>query len=117
MTYSLINDGDTGLSVRTTLNDILKDANDGKFIANKKENVTLTQNNWTSNNNLYEYEYSDNDIVSGYVVDFVPYNSSVNIVIEAELLPFNAVENEKTVFYARNQPTDNITGELIIFTA
>ena len=30
-TYSLINDGDSGLSVRTTLNAVLQDANDGVF--------------------------------------------------------------------------------------
>jgi hypothetical protein len=31
MNYPLINDGDTGLSIRTTLNDLLQDANDGNF--------------------------------------------------------------------------------------
>lgn len=32
MSYSLINNGDSGLSVRTTINSLLTDANDGVFI-------------------------------------------------------------------------------------
>ena len=31
MTYSLINDGDSGLSVRMTLNELLSDINDGNL--------------------------------------------------------------------------------------
>jgi len=132
-TYSLINSGDTGLKVRTTLNEFIQDANDGNFtgvtgatgatgpvgptgsiVVSKKENITLLDTGWTFSNSLYQYEYLDNDIQLGYVVDFVPYNSDIDIVIEAELYPFNAVENGKTIFYAKNLPTDDISGEIII---
>jgi hypothetical protein len=132
-TYSLINKGDTGLKVRTTLNEFIQDANDGNFngvtgatgatgpvgatgsiVASKKENITLLQTGWTFSNDLYQYEHTDVDIKAGFMVDFVPYNVSIDIVIGAELYPFNAVENEKTIFFAKNLPTDDISGEIII---
>ncbi len=86
----------------------------GSIVADKKENITLLQTSWTLVNQLYEYEYLDSEIELGYVVDFVPYNSDIDSVIDAELLPFNSVESGKTIFFAKNEPLTNISGELII---
>lgn len=114
MTYSIISDGDTGLKVRNTLNQIIQDANDGRFSASKKDDITLLQSGWTFSSNLWSYDHFDNDIKLGYVVDFVPYNDDIDTVIDAEILPYNSVVEGKTIFFSRNEPLGDIKGELII---
>jgi len=82
---------------------------------NKKDNITLLKTNWVLDGNLYKIDLFDDTIKMGYVVDFVPYNDFIEIIINSEILPHNTVFNGKTVFYSKNEPTGNITGEIIIF--
>jgi hypothetical protein len=86
----------------------------GSIVASKKENITLSQNQWGSTGSLWAYEYTDSDINSGYSVDFVPYIANIDVIIEAEIYPFNLVENGKTTFFSKFEPSGDIEGELII---
>ena len=80
----------------------------------KKENITLISGSWVSAS-LYEYLYTDIDIASSSsIVDFTPNTASITTVVSAVIYPTVVVTAGSASFYAENQPTDDITGELVI---
>jgi hypothetical protein len=80
----------------------------------KKENITLASGSWVSAS-LYEYLYTDIDIASSSsIVDFTPNTASITTVVSAVIYPTVVVTAGSASFYAENQPTDDITGELVI---
>jgi hypothetical protein len=80
----------------------------------KKENIILASGSWVSAS-LYGYLYIDSDIVaSSSIVDFTPNTASISTVIGAVVYPTVVVTAGSASFYAQNQPTNDITGELII---
>lgn len=80
----------------------------------KKNNVDLLVSGWSLVSGLYEYTLNDLDIQVSSVVDYTPYNSSVDTVVAAFMLPYMEVQNGFTVFYAKNLPEFDISGQLII---
>jgi len=112
----LMSAGSTGISLSGSISVsgslLVNGSSAGSII--KKENVTLTSGSWVSAS-LYVYTYIDSDIAnSSSIVDFTPNTASFNTVVDAIVYPTVTITAGSASFYATNQPTNNITGELII---
>lgn len=80
----------------------------------KKENITFASSSWVSQS-LYVYTYTDTDIAAiSSIVDFTPNTASFTTVVNAIVYPTVVVTAGSASFYAANQPSANITGELVI---
>lgn len=84
-----------------------------KFIS--VSNVTLTQANWSLVSGLYEYSYSNANITSASLVDVTPKNTTIDIVIAAQILPQGDTSAGAAKFYAKNAPTGDISVDLVIW--
>jgi hypothetical protein len=76
--------------------------------------IDLASGSWALNDGLYEYEYSNALILSTSIVTVVPDNVDIDIVIDAEILPYVLVEAGSITLYAKNAPSGNIQVNLII---
>jgi hypothetical protein len=80
------------------------------------QNQTLTAANWVLNTdtNLYEYNYSNENIVLASEPEMIPHNDSVDEVSAASILPYTTVLDGGMVVYAENLPTSDIIVSIII---
>lgn len=70
--------------------------------------VTLTSGSWSLVSGLYEYSYSNANILDTSIVDVIPTNASISIVKAAEVLPATESFFGYVKIYATNAPTGNI---------
>ena len=77
--------------------------------------VTLTTGGWSLVSGLYEYTYSNANILSTSIVDIIPANASISIVKTAEILPATSSASGSVKIYSTNLPTANITVTVNIF--
>ena len=78
-------------------------------VVKKKTAATLSDVSWTLDTGLYKYTLSDADILAGSIVDIIPQNSTIDIVIAAEMLPAVDVTAGQVVIWCKNEPTANIS--------
>lgn len=77
--------------------------------------ITLTSGSWSLVSGLYEYTYSNANILSTSIVDVIPDNLSVSIVKTADVLPSTSSSAGSVKLYATNAPASNITVTINIF--
>jgi hypothetical protein len=70
--------------------------------------VTLASGSWSLVSGLYEYSYSNANILDTSIVDVIPQNASISIVKTAEILPATESFFGSVKIYATNAPTSNI---------
>jgi hypothetical protein len=70
--------------------------------------VTLTAASWTLVSGLYQYTYSNVNILSTSIVDVIPTNSTIAIVKAADVLPATLSTTGNVTLYATNAPTADI---------
>jgi hypothetical protein len=70
--------------------------------------VTLASGSWSLVSGLYEYSYSNANILDTSIVDVIPQNASISIVKTAEILPATESFFGSVKIYATNAPTANI---------
>lgn len=70
--------------------------------------VTLTTGGWSLVSGLYEYTYSNANILSTSIVDVIPSNSSISIVKAADIMPSTSSASGSVKIYATNLPTGSI---------
>lgn len=70
--------------------------------------ITLTTGGWSLVSGLYEYSYSNTNILDTSIVDVIPQNSSISIVKTAEILPATESFFGSVKIYATNAPTASI---------
>ena len=70
--------------------------------------VTLASGSWSLVSGLYEYSYSNANILDTSIVDVIPQNASISIVKAAEILPATESFFGSVKIYATNAPTGNI---------
>lgn len=70
--------------------------------------ITLTSGSWSLVSGLYEYSYSNANILDTSIVDVIPQNASISIVKTAEILPATESFFGSVKIYATNAPTGNI---------
>jgi hypothetical protein len=70
--------------------------------------VTITAASWSLVGGLYESNYSNGNILSTSIVDIIPSNASVPIVLSAQLLPQTNSTAGSVKIYATNLPLSNI---------
>jgi hypothetical protein len=77
--------------------------------------ITLATGGWTFSGGLYEYTYSNVNILSTSIVDIIPSNASITIVRDADILPANLSAAGTVTMYSTNLPTGNITVSINIY--
>ena len=77
--------------------------------------ITLTTGGWSLVSGLYEYSYSNANILSTSIVDVIPTNASISIVKAADILPATSSASGSVKIYATNAPTADITVTFNIF--
>lgn len=82
------------------------------------KNVILSSVNWVLDvvSNLYEYTYLNELITLSTEPEMIPHNDSVAIVNLSGILPFTTVIDGGMIVYAENEPTGDITVNIIIKT-
>ena len=70
--------------------------------------VTITSGSWSLVGGLYESNYANANILSTSIVDIIPSNASVPIVLSAQLLPQTNSSAGSVKIYATNLPLSNI---------
>jgi len=70
--------------------------------------ITLTTGSWSLVSGLYEYSYSNANILDTSIVDVIPANASISIVKTAEILPATQSFFGYVKIYSTNAPTANI---------
>lgn len=71
--------------------------------------VTLTTGGWSLVSGLYEYTYSNANILSTSIVDVIPASSTIAIVKAADIMPATLSASGSVKIYATNLPTSDIT--------
>lgn len=77
--------------------------------------VTLSSGSWSLVSGLYEYQYSNANILDTSIVDIIPANASISIVKAAEILPATESFFGYVKIFATNAPTGNITVTVNIY--
>lgn len=72
------------------------------------ENITLLQANWTLVAGLYEYNYANAAILVDSIIEIIPYNSTIETVRQAEVLPMVISTAGTVKLYAKYLPAANI---------
>jgi len=70
--------------------------------------LTLTYTSWSLVGSYYEYDLSNANITANSIVDVIPDNDDVSIVIAAEMLPRTDSSSGSVKLYAVNAPTADI---------
>ena len=76
---------------------------------------TLSFSAWTLSGSYYTYIFSNANITSTSIVDFTPYNASINEVSSCRMLPQIDVASGSCTFYATFPPQSNITGTINVW--
>jgi len=71
--------------------------------------ITLTAASWSLVSGLYEYTYSNANILSTSIVDVIPASSTIAIVKAADIMPATLSASGSVKIYATNLPTSDIT--------
>jgi len=71
--------------------------------------ITLTAASWLLVSGLYEYTYSNANILSTSIVDVIPASSTIAIVKAADIMPATLSTSGSVKIYATNLPTSDIT--------
>lgn len=77
--------------------------------------VTLITAGWSLVSGLYEYSYSNANILSTSIVDIIPANSTISIVKAAEILPATQSFSGSVKIFATNAPTGDIIVTINIY--
>jgi len=77
--------------------------------------VTLTSSGWSLVSGLYEYSYSNANILDTSIVDVIPTNASISIVKASDILPATESFFGSVKIFATNAPTGNIVVTVNIF--
>lgn len=77
--------------------------------------VTITTGGWTLVSGLYQYTYSNANILSTSIVDVIPTNASISIVKAADFMPATLSASGTVTIYATNAPTANVIVTINIF--
>lgn len=77
--------------------------------------VTLTTGGWTLISGLYEYNYSNANILSTSIVDVIPSNASVSVVKAADIMPSTLSSAGSVKLYANAAPLSDIVVTINIF--
>lgn len=72
------------------------------------ENITLLPANWTLVSGLYEYNYANAAILADSIIEIIPYNSTIETVRQAEVLPMVISAAGTVKLYAKYLPAANI---------
>ena len=70
--------------------------------------ITLTTGGWSLVSGLYEYTYSNANILSTSIVDVIPASSTISIVKAADIMPATSSASGSVKIYATNLPTASI---------
>ena len=70
--------------------------------------ITLTTGGWSLVSGLYEYTYSNANILSTSIVDVIPASSTIAIVKAADIMPSTSSAAGSVKIYATNLPTASI---------
>ena len=70
--------------------------------------ITLTTGGWSLVSGLYQYTYSNANILSTSIVDVIPQNGSIAIVKAADIMPATLSASGTVTIYATNLPTSSI---------
>ena len=70
--------------------------------------ITLTTGGWSLVSGLYEYTYSNANILSTSIVDVIPASSTIAIVKAADIMPSTSSASGSVKIYATNLPTASI---------
>ena len=71
--------------------------------------ITLTTASWSLVSGLYQYTYSNANILSTSIVDVIPASSTIAIVKAADIMPATSSASGSVTIYATNLPTSDIT--------
>jgi hypothetical protein len=72
------------------------------------ENITLTAANWVLVAGFYEYVYANAAILVDSVIEIIPYNSTIETVRQAEIMPMVVSGIGTVKLYAKNLPSNDI---------
>jgi hypothetical protein len=78
-------------------------------------NTTLASGSWSSTGSIYVYSLTNSNIDENTIVDVIPDNSDIDIVIAAEFLPQTISSASIVDIFAKNIPTDDINVTLNLF--
>jgi hypothetical protein len=70
--------------------------------------VTLASGSWSVSSSLYIYDYSNSGITTASSVMVIPNNSSVSVVVAAQILPQTDSASGSVRLYSTYQPSANI---------
>lgn len=83
-------------------------ASTGAYNTTTIENITLLAINWALVAGLYEYDYANVLILANSIIEIVPYNSTIEIVKQAEILPMVTGAVGTVKLYAKYLPANDI---------
>lgn len=69
---------------------------------------TLLDSGWSLVSGLYEYVYANVNITATSIVDMIPDNGTIDIVIDAEILPMTQSSSGSVKLFSKNLPTSDI---------
>jgi len=70
--------------------------------------VTLLSTGWTLVGSFYEYDLPNSNITSNSIVDVIPDNADIQIVIDAAVLSKTVSSSGNLKLYAMNAPSGDI---------
>jgi len=76
---------------------------------------TLLSTGWSLVSGLYEYDLADANITATSIVEVIPDNADIDIVIVAYILPATDSSAGSVKIYSTNEPTDDIGVTINIF--
>jgi hypothetical protein len=145
MSIQNINNGESGLSVRNKLNQVIAEVNTGGLDGTSGtsgtsgaagdpgtsgtsgtsgaagstfqyiNDVTLTDTSWSTSGSDFTYRYSNAIILATSRVDVIPQNSTIDIVEDARIYPKIVSDDGFIDIFAKNQPTDDILVDIVVW--
>jgi len=70
--------------------------------------LTLLSTGWSLVSGLYEYDLAHANITASTLVDLIPINADIQIVIDAQILSRTTSSAGSVKIYSINEPTDDI---------
>lgn len=70
--------------------------------------LTLLSTGWTLVGALYEYDLAHTSITASTLIDIIPINADIQIVIDAQILSRTTSSAGSVKIYSMNEPTANI---------
>jgi hypothetical protein len=76
---------------------------------------SLTTSGWFATGSFWGYTFSNANIGTQSIVNYIPYNDSYTECINSRLLPYNLVGASYSIFYSYYLPITTIIGDIQIF--